>query len=438
MVVVRLKVRKFMDRSSKNLILSEWYNAHHYLSRLYHALLHHPHGPLSPSVRELLRERYYTLHEHFQDQLLDKTWAQKPLAIDSIVELQQKTHALHDLVKSFLSWREIDSELIEFSVEAINHFYDLAYELHWYLNEVSDLEIQYPRLGLLQMNPLGLESTVVNLAEHRQAQAPKNFFQPQEVEETDNDNDSDRPEPKRFGAQGLYAIDGDLEKHTPSSLPALPDLDESLTNEDLNWVAHFFLSIDDVQQACENGLDQLEVVEQQRFKRYEDMVKEGHEAVFNKDHNRALECFTKAFNYRDTSEVLTLLGWAHSLLGQLDKAKSYCLKAIQKDPDYGPPYNDLGSYLLAEGQIEESLKWFDLAKRSLNYQNREYPYINSGRAYMTKKDLNRALDEFSKALTLAPFHEDLHKTVEKLKKSLLKMNDPKENKESRDLETPFL
>lgn len=418
-----------MDRSSKNLILSEWYNAHHYLARLYHALLHHPHGPLSPSVRELLRERYFTLHEHFQEQLLASPWRQKPLAIDSIAELQEKTLALHDLLKSLLAWREIDHEMLDFSVEAINLFYDLAYELHWYLNEVTEIEIQYPRLGLLQMNPLGLESTVVSLAEHRQAQLSK-IQQPEESPQEHQNTF----EPKRFGAQGLYAIDGELESTKPN-LPALPELEDSLSEESMEWVAHFYLNIDDVIKACDHQLSPLEVVDQQRIKRYEEMVKEGHEAVFHKDHARALEAFTKAFNYRDSAEVLTLLGWAHSLLGQLDKAKSYCLKAIQKDPDYGPPYNDLGSYLLAEGQIEESLKWFDLAKRSLNYQNREYPYINSGRAYMTKKDLNRALEEFSKALTLAPYHDDLHKTVEKLKKSLLKMND---SKDSKDFETPFL
>jgi Tfp pilus assembly protein PilF len=428
-----------MDRSSKNLIISEWYNAHHYLARLYHALLHHPHGPLSPSVRELLRERYFSLHEHFQDQLLEKSWAQKPLAIDSIAELQQKTLALHDLLKAILSWRELDAELLEFSVEAINLFYDLAYELHWYINEVAELEIQYPRLGLLQMNALGLESTVVSLAEHRQAQSPKLVLSDDEHSEEKKSETSQQKlsEPKKFGAPGLYAIDGDLD-HRPSTVATLPEFEDNIADEKMNWVAHFYLNIEEVLRACEKNLGQLEVVEQQRFKRYEDMIKDGHEAVFYKDHARALDCFTKALNYRDTAEVLTLLGWAHSLLGQLDKAKSYCLKAIQKDPDYGPPYNDLGSYLLAEGQVEESLKWFDLAKRSLNYQNREYPYINSGRAYMTKKNLHQALEEFSKALTLAPYHDDLHKTVEKLKKSLLKMNDPKENKDGKDLETPFL
>jgi hypothetical protein len=42
---------------------------------------------------------------------------------------------------------------------------------------------------------------------------------------------------------------------------------------------------------------------------------------------------------------------------------------------------------------------------------------------MTKRKLGRALDEFSKALTLAPYHDELHSTVEKLKKSLKPVED---------------
>ena len=94
------------------------------------------------------------------------------------------------------------------------------------------------------------------------------------------------------------------------------------------------------------------------------------------------------------------------------------LKGDPKGSRLRTPYNDLGTYLLTQGEIEESLKWFSLAKKAINYQNREYPYINSGRAWMAKKNFEKALDEFSKALTLAPFHEELHQTVEKLKRTL--------------------
>jgi len=118
--------------------------------------------------------------------------------------------------------------------------------------------------------------------------------------------------------------------------------------------------------------------------------------------------------------VLTLIGWVYSILGNSEQAKNSCLRAIQVNPEYGPAYNDLGSYLLAEGEINESFKWFDLAKKAPIYHNREYPYINAGRAYMIKKDYKMALVEFNTALTLAPFHQELQQTIDRLKNSLKK------------------
>lgn len=94
---------------------------------------------------------------------------------------------------------------------------------------------------------------------------------------------------------------------------------------------------------------------------------------------------------------------------------------MQLDSQYGPAYNDFGNYILSEGQIQESLRWFELAKRAHNYQNREYPYINAGRAYVLLKDFDQALTEFSSALTIAPHHHELHETVSKLKNSLEKV-----------------
>ena len=161
-------------------------------------------------------------------------------------------------------------------------------------------------------------------------------------------------------------------------------------------------------------------LEWQRNKKYDELVAQGHDAIFQKNNTLALSKFEKALNYKETAEVLTLAGWASHLNGNNEKAKSYCLKAIRENPNYGPPYNDLGTYLLGEDLIEEGLKWFEMAKKCSSYQNREYPYINAGRAYVAKKDFPRALEEFSKALTLAPFNDELHETVRKLKESLRK------------------
>ena len=65
----------------------------------------------------------------------------------------------------------------------------------------------------------------------------------------------------------------------------------------------------------------------------------------------------------ENGEVLTLIGWCYSLMGKLKEAKSYCIKSIEIDPEYGAAYNDIGTYLLQEGDVAESIRWFELAKR---------------------------------------------------------------------------
>ena len=166
----------------------------------------------------------------------------------------------------------------------------------------------------------------------------------------------------------------------------------------------------------------IDFLDFKREEKYEYFIRRGHAFMSDKNFKRAEESFLKARNYRESAEVLTLLAWTYSLTGDNEKAKSYCLKAIQKDENYGPAYNDYGNYLLAEGRIEESLRFFKLAKKAVNYQNREYPYINSGRAFVAQKKYHEALKEFSDALTLAPYHEELHQTVTRLKLSLDKEN----------------
>lgn len=155
-----------------------------------------------------------------------------------------------------------------------------------------------------------------------------------------------------------------------------------------------------------------------REEKYDHFIHRGHYFISQKNYQEAKSNFYKARNYKDTAEVLTLLAWTYSLLDNIVEAKSYCMKAIELDTQYGPAYNDFGNYILNEGQVRESLRWFELAKRAHNYQNREYPYINAGRAYVLLKQYEEGLNEFSLALTLAPHHQELHETVAKLRSNL--------------------
>lgn len=163
---------------------------------------------------------------------------------------------------------------------------------------------------------------------------------------------------------------------------------------------------------------------------YDRHLKKGHFYLLNKNFNQAKESFLKAKNYQATAEIFTLLGHLASKENRLEEARDFCLKAIKLDPHFGAAYNDYGVYLLNEGKAQDSLKWFSLAKKSLHYQNRDFSYINSGRAYFSLGEYESALDEFTKALTMNPENQELNGMVEKIKMNL-------ENKDLKDFLTKF-
>jgi Tfp pilus assembly protein PilF len=198
------------------------------------------------------------------------------------------------------------------------------------------------------------------------------------------------------------------------------EINNNSETEELTNSKFFYIKSSDVYE-IQNELDQnktINFLDLKREEKYDHFIRKGHFYITDKNYEKALENFYKAKNYKDTAEVFTLLAWCYSFQNNLEKAKNYCLKAIAKDPQYGPAYNDFGNYLLSEGNVKESFKWFELAKKALNYQNREYPYINSGRAYMMLNKYEEAVKEFSYALVLAPYHEELHSTVQKLQLNL--------------------
>ncbi len=180
-------------------------------------------------------------------------------------------------------------------------------------------------------------------------------------------------------------------------------------------IKEFRLNIEDLKKIAGGNLNIYSSIFLQREKKHEDLIEKGHIFISNQLYKEALTTFEKAMSCKETAEVMTLVAWGHLLNKNADQAKSYCMKAIRKDPDYGPPYNDLGNILLSEGQINESIQWFKMSKKAPNYQHKEYPYINTGRAYIMQNKIEKAIIEFETALKIAPFHKELKLVVEKIK-----------------------
>src|SRR5207249_2623636 len=78
----------------------------------------------------------------------------------------------------------------------------------------------------------------------------------------------------------------------------------------------------------------------------------------------AVNLYKRSINSHPTAEAYTFLGWTYSFMGKLDEAIEECHRAIEVDPDFGIPYNDIGACLIEKGQFDEAIRLFDRAMKA--------------------------------------------------------------------------
>jgi len=128
------------------------------------------------------------------------------------------------------------------------------------------------------------------------------------------------------------------------------------------------------------------------------LFQQAYQHQMNKELDEAVELYKKSIEAFPTAEAYTFLGWTYSWMGRVDDAIAECHKAIETDPTFGNPYNDIGSYLMMKGEVDEAIPWLERALLAPRYESYCYPHMNLGRAYETKRDWLRAKDEYRKAL----------------------------------------
>lgn len=116
----------------------------------------------------------------------------------------------------------------------------------------------------------------------------------------------------------------------------------------------------------------------------------------------AISLYSESIGLYPTAEAYTFRGWAYSFMGRIDDAIAECRRAIEADPDFGNPYNDIGSYLMAKGEPDEAIEWLERAKTAPRYEPRHFPFMNLGRLYASKGMVRRAIAEFEGALEIEP------------------------------------
>lgn len=132
------------------------------------------------------------------------------------------------------------------------------------------------------------------------------------------------------------------------------------------------------------------------------LFQEAYERQMRGDLDEAVELYKQSIAAHPTAEAYTFLGWTYSFMGRLDDAITECRRAIQVDPDFGNPYNDIGAYLIEQGKFDEAIPWLKRAMQAKRYENPAFPHLNLGRVYERKGQWDDALECYKTALTLNP------------------------------------
>jgi Tfp pilus assembly protein PilF len=135
-----------------------------------------------------------------------------------------------------------------------------------------------------------------------------------------------------------------------------------------------------------------------RRERAVELFKEAYAHQMNKELDEAVELYKRSIDLFPTAEAHTFLGWTYSWMGRVEDAIAECKRAIAVDPTFGNPYNDIGSYLIMKGEIDEAIPWLERALQAPRYESYCFPHMNLGRVFERRRNWMRAKEEYKKAL----------------------------------------
>jgi Tfp pilus assembly protein PilF len=143
---------------------------------------------------------------------------------------------------------------------------------------------------------------------------------------------------------------------------------------------------------------------------------EAYQAQMEGDYDRAVELYRESLALHPTAEAHTFLGWTFHFQGKIQEAIAECKRAIEVDPEFGNPYNDIGAYLIGLERFDEAIPWLERAITAKRYEPRHFPYFNLGRAYLAKGLINRARELFQEALEIEPRYTLARQALESLRR----------------------
>ena len=147
-----------------------------------------------------------------------------------------------------------------------------------------------------------------------------------------------------------------------------------------------------------------------------EVLQDAYQAQMEGDYDRAVELYQSSLDLHPTAEAHTFLGWTYHFQGRLAEAIAECKRAIEIDPDFGNPYNDIGAYLIDLNRFDEAIPWLEQAMAAKRYEPRHFPYFNLGRVYLAKGLINRARELFQKSLAIEPRYTLARQALESVRR----------------------
>jgi tetratricopeptide (TPR) repeat protein len=145
-------------------------------------------------------------------------------------------------------------------------------------------------------------------------------------------------------------------------------------------------------------------------------LQDAYKAQMDGDYDRAVELYRGSLALHPTAEAHTFLGWTYHFQGKIEEAIAECKRAIEVDPEFGNPYNDIGAYLIGLERHDEAIPWLEQAIAAKRYDPRHFPYYNLGRVYQAKGLISRARELFQKALEIEPRYTLARQGLEKIRR----------------------
>ena len=96
---------------------------------------------------------------------------------------------------------------------------------------------------------------------------------------------------------------------------------------------------------------------QQDYNKAMELVKRAMDHQMAGELDDSIRLYKESIALCPTADAYTYLGWAYSFQGRVDEAIAQCEIAIQIDPEFGNPYNDIGVYLMQQEKLDEAVPY---------------------------------------------------------------------------------